>query len=259
MKIKNVVILTMVLVTSFVVVEIASAEDMVPTTYKTYVDSGMGFYKVRDITNQTHKFEYKDRVLNINQGDTIVWENDAEKSVLTIVSEQGLWGSNVGYLRVGQQTSYKFDKIGNYIFYIKGAADKRQIVVVAGKAIVVPMDTPIVIKISETVPSPLPTIDENIFGTPVKVTPMRTTVTSTPIAIATPVTTSKNKSSTIVDTYNTYDAIKEKNANNNSNISSIIGIDIDLSKFINISAVSIAGIIVAILVLVVAFRSGRSG
>ncbi len=231
----------------------------IPTTYKTYVDIGMGFYKVRDITNQTHKFEYQDRILNINQGDTVVWENDAERAQLTIVSEQGLWGSNVGSLRVGQQTSYKFDKTGSYDFYIKGSTDKRQKIVVSPAGVYV-NSTGVYIDIPVTTPSPLPTIDKNIFTTPGK-TYTVPSATNTPFPT---VSYTKNKPiPNVTDTYG-----DKKGIGSIINIDNITNIVYNrnssgtngssggwLPKFINISATSIASIIVAILVLIVTFRS----
>lgn len=110
---------------------IASAEGA-PTTYTTYVDIGMGFYKVRDLTTPSHKFDYENRALNISQGDTMIWKNDAEKTTFTLVSEQGLWDKNVGYLRIGDKINYKFDKPGTYNFYIQENVVAKQTIVVNG-------------------------------------------------------------------------------------------------------------------------------
>ena len=119
-------------------------------TYITYVDDGLGFYKVRDVTASTNKFTYEKHTLEINQGDSIVWENDAEKTTFTIVSEQNLWDDKIGYLRVGSKLNYKFDKPGEYTLYIKEYTSKRQTVIVNAKdgasvqtVVPTPISTPI--------------------------------------------------------------------------------------------------------------------
>ena len=108
----------------------ANAENgTIPTTYITYVDNDLGFYKVRDITTPTHQISYNNRTLNINVGDSIIWENDAEKTTFTIVSDQGLWNDKVGYLRVGSKVNYKFETPGKYTFRLKEYSPRQTIIV----------------------------------------------------------------------------------------------------------------------------------
>jgi len=191
----------------------------------------LGFYKVRDISEPAHKFEYEDRILNINQGDIIIWENDAEKTSFTIVSEQGLWSSDIGYMKVGQQISYKFDEPGTYNFYIKENTQMRQTIIV-NHITDFPMQTNI----------PKITITSSPKYTPVpKYTPMTIPVTGT--IVRTPIGT------------------------NNSTMTPVnVPIDIDIPdiKFpdikipIKISAVSFVAGVVALLTLIITFRTGKN-
>jgi hypothetical protein len=101
------------------------------TMYLSFVHDGLGFYKVRNLDMPTpRQFVYDDRILNINIGDTIIWENDADITTFTIVSDQDLWNNKVGQIKVGHKINYKFDKSGTYTFYIKEASEKRQTIVV---------------------------------------------------------------------------------------------------------------------------------
>lgn len=136
-------------------------------TYISYVDDELGFYKVRDVTIPTRNFTYEKRVLTINQGDTVIWENDAQKTSFTVVSEQNLWDDKVGYLRVGSKLNYKFDKTGKYTFYIKEYSSRRQTVIVN---YVDSYSAPTVIPttVVTTVPTPVKTsIPANTIMTPV--------------------------------------------------------------------------------------------
>ena len=81
-----------------------------PTTYISYIDDILGFYKVRNTEQPPRQFTYNGHTLNINQGDTVIWQNDAEKTTFTILNEQNLWNSNVGYLRVGSKMNYKYPR-----------------------------------------------------------------------------------------------------------------------------------------------------
>jgi plastocyanin len=101
-----------------------------PTIYLSYVDDGLGFYKIRNLDTTPRQFNYDDRILPINIGDTIVWENDADIDTFTIVSDQNLWNDQIGQIKVGQKINYKFDKPGRYTFYIKEASEKRQTIIV---------------------------------------------------------------------------------------------------------------------------------
>lgn len=167
---------------------IADAEnDTIPTTYITYVDSILGFYKVRDVTTPIHKFSYENRTLNINVGDTIIWENDAEKTTFIIVSGQGLWNDKVGYLRVGSKINYKFDTPGKYVFYIKEYSSRGQTVIVNGQTVIptvtsTEVSTPTVTSTEVIVPTPTVTSTEvivpnntqipNTMSSPIKLSPV---------------------------------------------------------------------------------------
>jgi plastocyanin len=123
------------------------------TTYISYVDDNLGFYKVRNLDQPPRQFTYIDHILNINKGDTVIWQNDADKTTFTILSNQNLWDNNIGYLRVGSKMNYKFDKPGKYTLYVKEYSSIRQTIIV-GATDEVP-DTDIVVAITNT---PFPTI-----------------------------------------------------------------------------------------------------
>ncbi len=93
---------------------IANAE-----TYKIFIDSDYGFYRVIMPSNGPNPVSpvYENRTLFINLGDTVIFESNAEE-LLTIISEQGLWNNAI--LRWSYQTfSYTFSGSGTYGFYIK--------------------------------------------------------------------------------------------------------------------------------------------
>lgn len=127
-------IIVAMFISTIIITMITGAEinttNIIPTTYIIYVDDGLGFYKARNIDTPPIKFEYKDHTLNINQGDTIIWQNDAEKTTFTILSDQNLWNSQIGYLRVGSKFNYKFDVPGKYTLYIKEYSSRRQTIIV---------------------------------------------------------------------------------------------------------------------------------
>lgn len=142
----------------------------ISTTYLTYVDDGLGFYKIRNLDIPPRQFEYNDHTLNINQGDTVIWQNDADKATFTIVSNQNLWSNEIGYLRLGSKINYRFDKPGKYDIYIKEYTSRRQTIIVSA---IGGVET-----VTET---PIPTA-----------TPVPTTYIATPIpttAIPTPIVT----------------------------------------------------------------------
>lgn len=99
------------------------------TMYLSLVNDAFGFYKVRNLETIPRQFTYDDHVLNINIGDAIIWENDADISMLTVVSDQNLWNDQIGRIKVGQKINYKFDKPGTYTFHLKEALSKQTIVV----------------------------------------------------------------------------------------------------------------------------------
>lgn len=147
------------------------------TMYLTFVHDGMGFYKVRNLdTPVPRQFTYVDRILNVNLGDTMIWENDADTSTLTILSDQNLWNDQVGRVRVGQKVNYKFDKPGTYTFYIKESSGKRQTIIVSN---IGEMPT-----VTQT-----PIATATAYPTPVPTTTYKPSATQTRTAIPTPVTT----------------------------------------------------------------------
>lgn len=216
-------ILTIMIFGSLIMV--ASAE-----TYISYVDDILGFYKIRDVTTPTNNFTYEKRVLTINQGDTIIWENDAQKTSFTIVSEQNLWDDKVGYLRVGSKLNYKFDKPGKYTVYVKEYSSIRQTVVinsVDGYSIPTVISTTIV----TTVPTPVktPVSVNTISSNKTNITPVPTMTSIVNIPI---------------------------NSTENSTGYSIQFPDIKLP--IRISITTIASIIVAILSIIITYKTGKN-
>lgn len=203
----------LVIIIYFTLMMVVSAE-----TYITYVDDELGFYKVRDVTVPTNKFVYENRILTIDQGDAIIWENDAAKTSFTIVSEQNLWDDKIGYLRVGSKVNYKFDKPGKYTFYIKEHKSIRQTVTVnmvgMANTTITPTNTPI--------------------NTPINPITINSTNTSTNI----PINTSTNSSTT----------------NSSTNIPiNIVGI-----KFpIKISLTTVISMIVAVLSIIIMYKSRK--
>ena len=163
----------------------SAGTDIGPTTYLSLVHDGFGFYKIRSIEMPPHQFTYENRVLNINQGDTVIWENDADTSTLTVVSDQKLWDNKVGQIKVGNKINYKFDNPGTYTFYIKEASSKRQTIVVGN---VNSVTTPSVTIAAYPTPSPaityeiVPTVIPTIIPTPTVTTVShRSNLTQTPV------------------------------------------------------------------------------
>lgn len=105
-------VLLVVITSGWITTVGASNSTIIPITYVSYIDDRLGFYKVVDDT--LHKdSQYKERILTINQGDTIIWLNDADTAILTVVSEQNLWDKTRSKLG---STSRRF----NYTFMIPG-------------------------------------------------------------------------------------------------------------------------------------------
>lgn len=159
--------------------------DTVPVTYLSYVDNAYGFYKVIDLT--THKASpYDNRILIINQGDTVTWMNDADTVLLTVVSEQKLFGDK--RLDIRQRSSHTFDQIGTYTFYIKEYSSRRQTVIVnaIGEDISptqITAPTAISTYIATPTPTIIPTINVPVYVTNTP-TPI-TTITNIPIPVIT--------------------------------------------------------------------------
>jgi plastocyanin len=123
-----------------------------PSVYKVIVDDYYGFKIVRIIEPANAQFKYENLTLNINAGDSVIWENQAyDNSELTIVSEQNLWDSKSGYLRYNYKFfNYTFMQPGTYQISIKEEPRlHHQTIIVA------PVETPVV-----TTPPPTPTETE---------------------------------------------------------------------------------------------------
>lgn len=214
-------------------------------TYASYIDDSLGFYKIRDVTTPSNnKFSYENRTLNIDQGDSVIWINDAEKVQFTIISEQGLWNEKDSLLKIGKKFEYKFDNPGKYTFYLKEYSQRRQTIIVNSiNGYSVPTVIPIVIPtvtISPTnvhIPTMIPTIS------PIVTTPG-------------PVTTPSN-----ISKVETNISKAETNISDIPEIPDIRVPDIKMPniKFpIKISATTIAGIIVALLSMVITYIAGRN-
>ncbi len=123
-----------------------------PSVYKVYVDGTDGFYQVRNIEPGNITFKYVNNTLNINAGDSVIWENqDYYDWALTIVSEQNLWDNKSSYLIGNYDTfNYPFMHPGTYGIYIKEYPRvPHQTIIVAA------VETPTV-----TTPPPTPTETE---------------------------------------------------------------------------------------------------
>lgn len=151
-----------------IIVLLTMAEIEKSITYKSYIDSSYGFFKVRDITTQK-SISYDNRTLIINQKDVIIWVNDMEDKALTIISEQHLWENGDVYLVPTGQFTYRFKTPGKYTFYINESPDARQTIIVnATQTSITPNPTP-----KKTI-TPAPT------KTPEKTAIPKKTVASTP-------------------------------------------------------------------------------
>jgi plastocyanin len=128
-----------------------------PSVYKVFVDGTDGFYQVRNIEPGNITFKYVNNTLNINAGDSVIWENqDYYDWALTIVSEQDLWDNKSGYL-IGNfdKFNYTFMQPGTYGVYIKEYPRvPHQTIIVAA------VETPTV-----TTPPPTPTETETAVPT----------------------------------------------------------------------------------------------
>ena len=210
---------------------VASADDSTNATiYLSLVDDAFGFYKIRNLEPIPRQFTYDDHVLNINVGDTIIWENDADISTLTVVSDQNLWNDKIGRIKVGQKVNYKFDKPGTYTFHLREVSSKIQTIVVNNMggmptsvqtptATVVGYSTPVpttTYKPSYTatnVPTPTSTIAQNVTAIPEtpKYTPAQTsTYTVLDIKIPTKITPT-SFASVIVGILSIYITFRRKN------------------------------------------------
>jgi hypothetical protein len=165
-------------------ISLVAAQDS-HTTYLVFVDNDLGFYKVRDITNPTHSFDYTDHTLIINQGDTIIWQNDADRTTFTILSQQNLWDEIVGNLRPGSKINYQFENPGLFTIYIKEYPTAKQTVIVntaGGITTKTPIPSETATPIATTSPSPKATTSPSpiIKPTPIIKPIIKPTVTITP-------------------------------------------------------------------------------
>jgi plastocyanin len=135
-----------------------------PSVYNVLVDDTYGFKDVRIEPNDP-VFKYYNLTLMINQGDKVVWINDAydpsgnayDNNIdMTIVSVQNLWDNQSGYLEYYLRSfNYTFNQPGTYEVYMKEyPLVHNQTIVVA------PLETPAI-----TTPSSTPTEKETFAPT----------------------------------------------------------------------------------------------
>lgn len=144
-------------------------------TYKSYVDYDIGFYKITDITT-LKPVKYDNRTLIINQGDSLLWVNDADDKSLTIISKESLFDAKYSFLRYyNNKFSYTFDTYGIYEFYIQENKRFRQTIIV-NKTI----DEEVLMETINTTPTPTSIINITPVSTAVaNKTPTPTTVINT--------------------------------------------------------------------------------
>jgi hypothetical protein len=95
-----------------------------PVKYIVWIDSDLGFYRVRAVKGNTSvRLPVDLDILNfsIHVGDKIRWMNDDSYDFpLTLVSNEGLWTGRAGLMRYqGERVEYTFNKTGTYTFSIK--------------------------------------------------------------------------------------------------------------------------------------------
>lgn len=123
---------------------IVSADNTVHITYVSFVDPLLGFYKILDET--THQpSNYVSHILTINQGDTIIWKNDADtpNTAIAIVSEQNLFPDAI----LNTNTAvfpYVFDQGGKYTFHVgEHTTSVLTVMVRAANTPIPTVDTPV--------------------------------------------------------------------------------------------------------------------
>jgi len=102
----------------------------IPVTYKTFVDSDYGFYRILAINAPAPS--YVNNTLTINAGDTIIWVND-DNDRYTIISEEGLWEKNdpnAKLLWEYREFNYTFTKPGTYNIKLLEYPRKQQQIIV---------------------------------------------------------------------------------------------------------------------------------
>jgi len=227
----KITVLILVVLSSLMIVEAST-----PTTYRSFVTDGNGFYKIRNIEVPPVPFTYEDRILNINQGDSIVWINDADTATITIISDQNLWDDKIGQIKVGATINYKFTDPGTYTFHLKGSSMRQTIIVgdMGYEPTVEPTDTY----------TPSPTVTEDM-STPVP--------TSTPSI--TPINTqSKSKTSTPTPVA-TLQQIVNTTSDINNNVPNQASVPINLP--IKVTATTIASVIVVLFSLYMTRKTGK--
>ncbi len=95
-----------------------------PVKYIVWIDSDLGFYRMRAVRGNTSVQLPADlNILNfsIHVGDKVRWMNDDSYDFpLTLVSNEGLWTGRAGLMRYqGERVEYTFNKTGAYTFSIK--------------------------------------------------------------------------------------------------------------------------------------------
>lgn len=147
------IILILLIILSGIEIKIATA-DNIPVVYISYIDPDLGFYKITDAT--THNpAKYVSGTLTINQGDTVEWENDADKQfTMTVVSDQKLF-PDVSLVAIGDNFSYTFNQAEVYTFYIKERHTARQtIIVLPANGYNTPVPTAIITSAPVATPAP---------------------------------------------------------------------------------------------------------
>ncbi len=126
------------------------------SVYRVWVDDYYGFYQVRNIEPGNITFKYVNNTLNINAGDSVIWENQAyNNNELTIISEQSLWDSS-NVLRKNQSFSYTFTQLGTYEIYIKEEPRIRHLKIIVGSGGETPTPTPTLNPLSPDIFQPEP-------------------------------------------------------------------------------------------------------
>jgi hypothetical protein len=86
--------------------------------YTVFVDREFGFWGVRS-DNINHTLTFKNNMLNINTGDSIIWENqDSKSDRVTIISDNMLWENGKALGWEGSRFKFTFNSSGFYNFHI---------------------------------------------------------------------------------------------------------------------------------------------
>lgn len=101
------------------------------TIYRAAIDQYHGFYRVYNATSGK-VVAYQGEDLNIYNGDTVLWMNDAVPDTrFTIISEQQLWDDNSADLKWAyKQFIYTFNESGIYSVYIRQYPHFKQKIIV---------------------------------------------------------------------------------------------------------------------------------